>query len=81
MTGAVCTTWSGWWRTRDRWGQPTGYEAYRRDDDADWYDLYPAPTWWDALNIALGLAATVPGCQFEDGPLTITDDLDRRAAT
>ncbi|RYD65971.1 MAG: hypothetical protein EOP84_31480 [Verrucomicrobiaceae bacterium] len=80
MNRASNITWSGWWQTRDQWGQPTGFEAYRRNDDADWFDLYPALTWWGALLNALNLAATIPGCRFEHGPCTFTDHLDRRVS-
>ena len=71
-------TFTGWWVRRDRWGQPTGFEAYRRDDDADWFDLYDEPSWWAALARALNLAATIPNCSFEGGPTTFTPHLDDR---
>jgi len=78
MAETTRTTWTGWWQTKDRWGQAAHFEAYRRDDDADWFDLYPAQTWWAALNTALKLAASIPGCRFEGNPATFTDDIDRR---
>ena len=68
--GNISRTYSGWWCKRDDWGRPMGFEAYRRNEDADWFDLLPSATWWGALALAMNLAAEVPGCTFEGGPCT-----------
>ena len=70
---------AGWWRKLDRDGRPVGYEAYLASPDRDSFDLFPFATWWQALVYALFLAEW-HSAEFEGGPLTLTDWIDRRAA-
>jgi hypothetical protein len=63
-----CRYSSGWWlSTNDQTGEVKA-EAWFAPESRDWYDIYPARTWWDALAKALALAAAHDDCEFSGGP-------------
>lgn len=45
----------------------TRYEAFLRPYSEDWYDLYPAATWWEAMAKGMAIAAERPDCAFVGG--------------
>lgn len=78
MTIAKTKRQCGWMRKRDRWGVVVGYEAYLHDPSRGTFDLFSCDTWWAALDYALFLAEWYD-CDFDGGPPTSTNHLDRRA--
>ncbi len=59
---------SGWWIAANEQTGESRPEAYLMPASDDWADIYPAPTWWQAMATALRLSRDLPDCEYMGGP-------------
>lgn len=55
---------SGWWTMHHADGTAE-YQAYLRPWHEDWFDTFPAKSFWHAIAIAMEIGKATPGCVFE----------------